>query len=283
MKVVIQGHPKDSPWSARAKFQMARAMEKHGDHVSIIPIGIEKGFEYAADVTVTWGLRREKMDIMRAQHAAGRRHLVMERGYLLDRSEWFSLAFDGLNGEGDFCLPDEDGSRWEKHFARVMQPWRVPDEGYVLIAGQVTGDAATNGKVDLHAWYAEISGGLKERGHAVKFRKHPLERGMRSRLSPDRQNGSLASDLAGAKWLVAYNSNSAVDAVMAGVPAVTCDRCAMSWSVTGRDPFTPPPTSDRMQWAHRLAWTQYRLEEFADVWDRMRVHAMEPRANRFNP
>ena len=85
--------------------------------------------------------------------------------------------------------------------------------------------------------------------------------------------GSLADCLADARWVVTFNSNSGVDAVLAGVPTVAVDQGAMAWAVTGRDPTVQPPTPDRSTWAAELAWCQWTLDEIKKgvAWDHLRA------------
>lgn len=217
-----------------------------------------------------WGVRREP--IIRACAARGVDVCILERGYVGCRFTHSSVSFGGgLNGRGEFRLI---GSRPTlERFDRLgvkMSPWAgnggpVYSSGfgfYALIMGQVSGDASIKA-VDIDAWYRQTREQLAAAGWSmVSFRAHPggkpwIERPLSRRTG----QSSLADDLAGAGLVVTYNSNSAVDAVIAGRPTVAMDRGSMAWEVTGRtvnDIVTP----DRTEWAARLAWKQWTIEEF---------------------
>lgn len=193
-----------------------------------------------------WGWRAG-----RPLRAMGKEVLVMERGYLGDRFAWTSLAWNGLNGRGTVYTPDDAGARFRKLYPPVHD-WN-PAGDYVLIAGQVPGDAALNGRC-LRGWYAAQA--AKDWGMPVMFRPHPLAaRRGGPRAVPKAQTieGELGIALARAAKVVTFNSNLGVDALVAGKPATADDEGSMIWSVTDRD-----------QWAHRLAWRQWSLEEIAD-------------------
>lgn len=72
--------------------------------------------------------------------------------------------------------------------------------------------------------------------------------------------------------VITWNSNTAVEAVIAGVPAVAVDRGSMAWDVSGRDVNAAPPRPDRRAWADRLTWCQWTAQELADgtAWEAVR-------------
>lgn len=192
----------------------------------------------------------------RALRAAGHEVLVMERGYVGDRFAWTSLGWNGLNGRAQF--PDVPAT----HTVPDTAPWSQGGS-YVLLLGQVPGDASLQGK-DLSYWYAQTAGeARKAYGLPVMFRPHPLaaRRGGRQTVAGTLPSeGTLERALAGAAVAITWNSNSAVDAVLAGVPTVAVDSGSMAWEVTGHqigDTVTP----DRAQWLQRLVDRQWTLDE----------------------
>lgn len=221
-------------------------LERHGWKVSMEPL------YKAADLVVFWGVRRGGDIAVQRRHGAV---CILERGYVGDRHEWTSVSFGGgLNGRGKFYGPFQDASRWEKHFAGLMKPWRSTD-GYALVLGQVPTDMSLIGTDGPKFWaYAQEE--LRKQGFEVRFRPHPLA----DRPGTPKAGPSIEQDLAGARFAVAWNSNSTVDAVLAGVPSITMDEGAMAWPVTGHA-LEMPPAPDREAWAHALAWKQWRLDE----------------------
>jgi hypothetical protein len=189
--------------------------------------------------------------------------LVLERGYIADRFEWTSLGWNGLNGRAVF--PDiGDPSRWRRHFQHLRKPWRR-SEGYALVMGQVSDDAALWG-VDIATWYQRTVTDLVAAGWDVRFRPHPVElqkgRPVPSLIGAKRLGGELVDAIAGAGIVATYNSNSGVDAALAGVPVYAQDIGSMAWPVAFKS-LTDPKTFNRAAWCNRLAWKQWRLKEIA--------------------
>lgn len=220
-------------------------------------------------VTACWGWR-----IGKQLRQAGREVLVMERGYLGDRFAWTSLGWNGLNGRAAWPAPQDAGERFERHFGHLQRPWRRQD-GYALIVGQVQGDAAL-ANVDIDGWYRRAARAMSDRGFDIRFREHPesVRRGGRTPLAMRSSilHGSLDQALAGAAVVVTWNSNTGVDAAMAGVPVITCDQGAMAWPVAGHGLDAAPVTPDRAEWCRAMAWRQWTLDEIAsgEAWEVVR-------------
>lgn len=240
---------------------------------------VRLGPEY--DAAVCWGWRLGEPMRRFNPHVPV---LIMERGYVGDRFHWTSLGWNGLNGRAVFPkpAPDVEGKisrRWIQNFGVGMsaKPWRDPSArtaeglpGYALILGQVQNDAACK-NVNLALQYRTWYDFLKRRGHTVKFRPHPKAVRNTSKLAHLAglsgkcfAQGTLAEDLAGAKFTVSWNSNSSVDSILAGVPSVTLDEGAMAWPVTSHSLETPVTMPSRTEWAAQLAWCQWQPSELAD-------------------
>ena len=206
------------------------------------------------DVAVTWGWRTGKQ-----WRAAGYRVLVLERGYIGDRlGKYSSLAWNGLNGRGTFPeYPDDGGERF-RACGFNLGAKRNGGE-YTLIIGQVATDAAVSG-VNIREWYAQaIEIAEAEYGLPVLFRPHPddVSRGLA------RHNATLADDLSGAAHVVTYSSNAAVDALLAGIDTVAVDAGSMAYGVAGTAIGAAANFDAREEWAYRLAWKQWTLDEIA--------------------
>ena len=129
--------------------------------------------------------------------------------------------------------------------------------------GQVPGDASVAG-LDPDSWYQSQVNALHAVGYEdVAFRHHPVRTTERPPRGCSFVSGSvpLAEALRGVDLVVTLNSNSAVDAVLAGVPAVATDPGSMAWDVTSRTVRDLPWVGDREPWAHALAWCQWLPEE----------------------
>lgn len=230
------------------------------------------------DIVACWGWRQGKL-----HRAAGRRVLVMERGYVGDRFTWTSLGWDGLNGRARFPRIADGGRRWRRHFNSILQSRRSAGV-HVLILGQVTGDASIEG-VAIGTWYQSAAKVLFDcSGLSVKFRPHPVEvqRRWGGALPPrvhglEVARGTLHEALIDAAAAVAWNSNSLVDAALFGVPVLAGDAGSMAWPVAGHGLSESPRLGERANWAHRLAWCQWLEEEIASgaSWEAVRT-AMDP-------
>lgn len=227
--------------------------------------GLKETSHVACDLLVLWGTRRQRE--IDAQKARGGKVVVLERGYLGDRYSWTSISFGGgLNGRGNFTGPFHDGSRWEKHFAHLMKPWRTGEDGYALILEQVPGDMSVRG-VNLRDFYSRARDAFTPLIN-TKVRPHPRTTPLKNAEAHQSGLRSLVADLEGARLAVTWNSNSGVDAVLAGVPTIAMDEGSMAWDVTGHK-LKMPPAPDREKWAHALAWKQYSVKEMASgfAWD----------------
>lgn len=220
------------------------------------------------DAVACWGWRKGKY-----LKAAGHNVLVFERGYLGDRFHWTSLGWNGLNGRADFCLPkDLTSERFDSNFS--MKPWNR-DGKNIVIMGQVRGDASLQGK-DLSSFYRALAKGLSSyHKRPVYFRPHPVSVGRGHILKIDGAKdieGDLDTILSDAYLIAAFNSNSVVDAVISGAPALSFDVGCMAYNVSGHK-VNERIMPDRKKWAARLAHCQWTPEEIktAAWWPRLKV------------
>lgn len=208
------------------------------------------------DLFVAWGWR-----LAEPLRAMERNVLIAERGYIGDRFAWTSLGWNGLNGRAIFP-PGNGDERLRTLFPEALKPWN-PQGEYALLIGQVPGDAALYGK-DLASWYLKMANEFRKQGLAVKYRPHPLAIELGQDYPVDgavRLDGSLDETLAGARVVVTWNSNTGVDAVLAGKPTIAADRGSMAWSVAAHGWTILDAEPSRDAWAAHLAWKQWSDEE----------------------
>lgn len=225
-------------------------------------LGIESRITHSSQYITTkhvacWGWRTGKL-----LRDRGHEVLVFERGYVGDRFKYSSIMWNGLNGFGEAPdYPDDGGERFRKH-GGTIKPWKR-DGQYAVIMGQVPGDMSLRGR-DLMSFYKEKAREISEHYNIpVVFRPHPdLERrGIKQHIPGTlRSAGTLESDLHDAKFTVCFNSNSAVDSILSGVPCVVEDEGSMAWDV-GSHSIYALRYPDREAWAHQLAWKQWEIDE----------------------
>lgn len=220
-----------------------------------------------AEVHAFWGLLRPWGQQALAN---GCHSLVVERAYLGDRHQWRAMGWNGLNGRADFVNQNVPTDRWQKYWQHQVKPWRNT-AGPVYVIGQVPGDAALRG-IDIHAWAADTCRQAKALFGDVVYRPHPLDQSGVKIAGVTIDTGPLAVAFERASLIVTYNSNTAVEAVMAGVPAIAMDAGSMAWDVTSHDLETAPYRGDRDQWGIRLAYAQWLPQEIAngEAWAHLR-------------
>lgn len=246
-------------------FALQVGLARHG-----IDATLARPMQYEpTDLAVVWGHRQHQ--IMAGQREVGARYLVMERGYFGDRFKFYSLGYDGLNGRADFCNASMPGDRWHKHGAD-LPVWKTGGQ-FVLVMGQVLGDAAL-AHVNYRAWQEKAVVDAAKYGLPVYFRRHPHPRARAdgTHLRVPISKATLEEDLARAAVVITLNSNSGVDAALAGVPVVTGDIGAMARDVSAHkvgDLARPC----RRQWTHNLAYAQWLLDEIrsGEAWDHIGV------------
>lgn len=193
----------------------------------------------------------------------------MERAYIGDRFTWTSLGFDGLNGRAKFPQIDDGGARWRKYFEQYLKPWKQPASKLAVIMGQVRGDASLEG-ISIIDWIMFTAKRLAGANYTPVFRAHPGDPAV---IIPaiKKIDSTLEQALESAALVVTYNSNSGVDAVLAGVPTFAADPGSMVWDVSSRNflPITP----DRGKWGERMAFTQWLPDEIenGDAWQALKT------------
>ena len=250
---------------------LAEGFVRHGVAVSYFNVTPD----FTADFAVVWGWRKGAH--IRAQGFT-KPILVAERAYLPDRFEWTSLGWDGLNGRARWPEAQDRGERFWRYWGDKTYEWERFD-GYWLIIGQVLGDAALT-MVNFPKWVDETIEALERKGVDVIFRPHPeaVRRGQTFNVPEYMiQQGPLSDALAEAACVVTWNSNTGVDAVLAGVPTITHDEGAMAWDVSSHSVFESLTTPNREGWFRDMAWKQWTMDEMRSgrAWEVVRS-AMQP-------
>lgn len=238
-----------SPHQVSHQSLMAAGLKAHGIPVDMASCALPQN-RFAA----CWGWRHGK-----SIRESGAEVLVMERGYLGDRFRWTSLGWNGLNGNADFCNKDCDDDRWIKHWRGNLRDWNERGD-YALVIGQVPGDAALNG-MDPYYWAQQrvIEAGKKY--GRVLFRPHPLAKRKQKLVGAETTERTLQEDLNGASVVITFNSNTAVDAVMMGKPAIAYDKGSMAYAVASHSIAEPLYMGDREDWGRKIAYAQWLPDE----------------------
>lgn len=242
------GHP--LPKALDAGFRL------HGHAVSHRELAAYQGEVEKFDLVMANGWRGGKR-VAQAYAEAGIPVLIYDFGYLkrVNTPEEYTAGYwqvgpGGLNKIPAFeCPPD----RFDALEIDIVEKGGDP-KGYVLVCGQVGGDAAHGLSAhDLRQWLRER---LEQYPDAV-FRPHP--RGGIAVPGYAEDHKPLAESLAGARLVVTYNSNVGHDALLAGVPVV-CDPSAAYAELAGE---ALPSVKARRAYFNRVAYGQWSVEEMA--------------------
>lgn len=268
MKIVVYAMMRLDHQVVRAK-EFCQGLKKHG-YTNVSVQSHDRPIK--CDLAVFWGMHHSKQ-IQQMQKQNKKDYLLMERGYVGDRFYWTSLGYNGLNGHGEFHNQHSPNDRWNKYFPDIMKPWH--DGEYVLITGQVPGDASVK---HLNVNYQTIANNVRKHTNLpILFRKHPhrLTKNMPTPkgciTSPAK---TVEEALAGAKVCVTANSNSGVDAIIAGTPVINLFKGSMFWNISEHDysKINNPPHPDREQWRNNIAYAQWSPEEIKDgtAWEHLK-------------
>ena len=132
-------------------------------------------------------------------------------------------------------------------------------------------DELTAGRRSFAAWIHDAAAAAQRAyGRKVYFRPHPHPAANGFKPTLPLIGGTLESALDRAYAALIYNSNSGVDAVLAGVPLICGDRGSMAYPMACRvgDPLVRP---DRFQWLNDLAFAQWTDEEIGngEAWNHL--------------
>ena len=249
--------------------------------------------ENAPDVAVICGMYKQSVPysahrgrVFEVQRYLGKNTLVVSKGFI-ERDRYYSVGWNGLNNKADFL---NTGMGRDRLPGVRLAPWRTGGE-YFLIAGQIPWDANLQ-DVNFFEWVAVTALRLQRMsGTQIVFRPHPEMQGDLSELYEEMvksniriSDASMKEDLAGAKAVISYNSNLAVDAVLAGVPTITRDIGSMAWPVSGHHfEYLMDPELlhlPREEWLNDLSYAQWTLEEMASgaTWEHLNRYALKEAA-----
>lgn len=193
--------------------------------------------------------------------AKGHDILVCEHAYVGDRREYTSLGWNGLNNYACFPSYPEDGGERFKAIGGEIHPWKYQDDKPVLLLGQLKNDQSLKGE-DIEKIYREW---VRRIDRPVIFRQHPeaIKRGIYLNVpNTIPSEGTLYEAFDNCSYALAFNSNSLLDAVMYGVPAVAMDKGTMAWGLCGENigHIIRPEREKRL---YEIAHTQWTLDEIA--------------------
>ena len=216
------------------------------------------------DVAVIFGLVKlsfdktwSKSQILR--HHQRRRLLVVESAFCR-RGEYWAIGWGGLAGRADFRADDVPNDRW-KAIGIDVKPWQHRP-GPIVVCGQLPRDTSVQ-STDHPKWCREAVAYYMAQGREVWFRPHPRceDSDIYGVDGVRFDTGDLAATLDQAQAFVTYNSTSGVDAVLAGIPVVACDRGSRAWDMASHSFEADLKRPIRARWLAGLGYSQWTAEE----------------------
>jgi hypothetical protein len=233
------------------------------DEVPIGDIGVVFGV-FKKGVPVSW--RRGK--IMDAHRERDLPVVVLETGYI-NRGDGpdnhYAVGLNGLNGRADFRNRGMPDDRW-RALDIEMKPLHQGDK--IVLCGQIPWDASVQ-HVNIHEWYEVAIDQIRQyTDRPIVFRPHPLLKHVTRIDAVLMSNNPLRYDLMDAWAVVTFNSNTAVEAAIDGVPVFAFDEGSMALPVANTDfaDIEKPRLLPREQWAADLAYAQWMPYEIAKGW-----------------
>lgn len=216
-------------------------------HARIIDDG-----RYQPGPAAFYGVEPPTLQAWKDVQAAGETFWYVDNGYFRSTYQGGNYFRITKNAEQHTGIGQSDGRRFAE-LGIEIQPWREGEE--ILIALQTDWWYERHG-LTRQRWLDDVLARVSGTGRKIRIRGKPV----RGHKEPP-----LAADLKRAWCVIAYSSNVAVDALMAGIPAFcTCPGSAgytLSGCFLSSGGLAPYRSPHRREWAEVLADNQWTVEE----------------------
>ena len=260
-------------WNEAIMGNCRKGLEKRGHTVGSRFHGAYSSHEWEkCDAAVLMGLDPIITQIFKDYRDQNVPVLLITDGFLNrkgDRMErHWAVGKNGFHAYAEqppFHVP---GDRWAE-LGIELQPWKKKGKN-IVIAHQFS-HLPIMGTAKMDAFPPAIQIIQQVSNRPIVFRTHPLESHSKRPDTPipagciRSEKATLAEDLEDAWALVTYDSNAAVEALIAGVPIFTLGRC-LTDACTNSDlqKIEDPLRPDRQQLFNWIAYTQWTPEEMLD-------------------
>ena len=246
------------------------------------------------DVAVIWsvlwqGRMRNYKDIWDRYRRANKPVVVIEVGGI-KRNETWKIGINGVNREADFGNQVVDDQRWKK-FNIELKPWKQTGHD-IIICGQHHSSHQWRNNPPMSEWFDnQIVEIRKYTDKPIIIRPHPrnhiridVNKYKNVKIVGPRRDTNTYDDtdlterLKSAWALVSHSSNPAMTAAMHGIP-VYVSESSLSYDIgnTTYNNIENPKMPDRQQWANRLAYTEWWIDEIQQgiPWQRIKKRLQE--------
>lgn len=222
-----------------------------------------------ADCLLLWGIGHpDMMAVAREVLCRGKHFVCWDLGYFRRKETHpkrvgYRFSVDAMHPDHFLMKRDRDPSRWESLGIKLRNEYD-PD-GPIILVGMGWKSARMYGE-EVGQWEKETAAKIKEKwpDRRIIFRPKPGNSQHCQSVAGtyNCESGSIEDVLKGASLVVCRHSNVGIDAIVAGVPAVTIGGAAVSvLSSSLDDDHYPIPDDIRFKFLSNLAWMEWSLAE----------------------
>jgi hypothetical protein len=241
---------------------------------------VKDGIYDYCDVAVVFGMYSKKFKdttnyrklIRTSQLNQGKEILIIEKGFL-NRDKYFSVGLNNQTGKGIYFNENMPSDRFNALDIDV-KPWTIKGKN-IILCGQIYWDTSVQ-HIDYKKWLQDTAKELRKlTDKPIIYRPHPKRPESISEVKGlITSTKSYQEDLKDAFAVVAFNSNSALEAMIEGVPAFVYDKGSMVYNIANRDikDINAPYYNYREQTLYNIAYTQWNKEEMrsGQAWEHIK-------------
>lgn len=243
-------------WRAkRIAEAMAAGVRACGDTSTIVA-----GASGRADVAICYGWK------YRHRYDRGR-YIYVDLGYW-DRDNYYRCIVNGWGPES-YLRMGLPSSRFERLGVEI-KPWRT--EGSEIVIAGSTVKACRDQGIAYQSWEEAAALKVAGMGKTVRYRPKPKEEDVSSIRGATTDRRSLEESFTNAHAWVTQRSNTAVEALAAGIPVHCESGAGAAFSVPIDQLADPPLMPGREQFLYDVAWLQWSLDEMrsGECWRHLR-------------
>lgn len=251
-------------------------------------------WDETTDVAVIWsvlwrGRMEQNKKVWDWFKARNKPVVVLEVGGIR-RNETWKVGINGINRDADFANQTFDETRWplfKKEFSEWKQTGNV-----IVVCGQHDASHQWHGLPRMQKWLEQqIIEIRKQSDRPILIRPHPrntinfdVSKYSNTRLAHPRRDYATYDDtdfkkILKSTWAVVnHSSNPAIESVVNGIP-VFVSESSLCYDVGnhGYQDINRPAMPNRVQWANKLAYTEWFTDEIREgkPWARIRERLLE--------
>jgi len=265
--------PEDNAEHETALLSFATGLNRLGNDVDVKSI---KSYcsSKAPDIAVIFGTYKKVVPaawwrgrVFEGQRQMGKDTIVIEKGFI-KRADYYMVGLNGLNNRADFKNKGMPSDRFDALGIDIKE--NVPGD-YILVCGQVPWDANVQ-HTDHLQWMGQVVFDLQQTTKRdIVLRPHPNAADYTPMIlgAETMIGGTIEEAIEGAHAVVTFNSNSGVDALLAGKPVYSFDKGSMVYNISSHNvagidlPYIPDPGLVKL-WANDIAYAQWTFEEMKE-------------------